>query len=128
MKILLDSCAFIYLAGKEELIPKKTLDLILDAENEILLSSISVWEMILKESIGKSVFRKPAHQVIKEITNLYSISPLPFTQEDAYYLSELAPVHKDPFDRMLICQAMQQNLFVATDDKTFSNYPINTIW
>ena len=95
---------------------------------EIYLSSISVWEITMKYHLGKlELISDPSHYVPKRRQE-YAIITLPFEERDAFQLGKLPHIHKDPFDRMLIAQAISHNLTILTSDKAITQYPVATYW
>lgn len=91
------------------------------------LSIASLWEIAIKISLGKLELRKPFSQLHTQIVaNNFEL--LPITFEDTLTISMLSFEHRDPFDRLIIAQAMNNNLTVISRDKHFSSYKIKTLW
>lgn len=128
MKILLDTCTFLWIItdSKELSINAKTL--FATAENNIYLSSVSVWEIIVKHRLGKLSLPDAPGKFITEERKLHRIESLSLEEDAILRLLQLPAYHNDPFDRMLICQAITHGLTLLTPDKHISQYPIATIW
>jgi PIN domain nuclease of toxin-antitoxin system len=128
MKLLLDSCVFLWLIDKHENIPPRIKQHISDPLNQIYLSSISVTEMIIKSGTGKLSMSKPCAKFIKNQRLINNILTLGLVEEDLVFLEKLPNIHADPFDRILICQAMANNMVIITPDKHIKSYPVNVLW
>lgn len=118
MKILLDTGAFLWGITNDPLLSARAKSLFVAPENEIYLSSISAWEMLVKSQLGKLPLPAPAGTFIQEQRQLHRIESMPLA-EDA---------HSDPFNRMLVCQAISNGLVILTPDLKVSQYPVQTVW
>ena len=100
-----------------------------DPANEVFLSAISSWEIALKNSIGKLPLpsSSPA-EFISDQRKAHGIETLPLEEESSLYLPLLPKIHDDPFDRLLICQAIVHGLVILTSDKDIRRYPVRTSW
>ena len=94
----------------------------------MFLSSVTTWEICLKHSLGKLPLPVPPRIFIPEGLAGLSITPLTLAYEDSFHLQGLPPLHKDPFDRMLICQAIEHGLTIMTPDEAIRSYPVKTLW
>ena len=119
MKLLLDTCIVIWILADSSELKKKSRTSILDA-SVCYVSAISVAEIEIKRSLGKLEIPTDFVDKIKKS----GIESLPFKIEEAQILGTLPYYHKDPFDRMLISQAIGSNLTILTDDKTFKRYNV----
>jgi PIN domain nuclease of toxin-antitoxin system len=128
MDLLLDTHCFIWLNYAEEKIPKKTLEMMRDVDLRLILSSVSIWEICQKYALGKLDLHLKPKALIEHAKRSFNIEILNFGEKDSYQLLTLPPIHKDPFDRMLICQAIGHKLAIVTDDKMINSYPIKIIW
>lgn len=100
----------------------------IEAESAINFVSIaSIWEMALKVSLKKLVLKIPFKQFLDELTN-NGFQILPITIEDALHVSTLPFHHRDPFDRILLSQAITNKLSLISRDDHFSSYPVKLIW
>ena len=124
MRILLDSnILYRALIEPEKLTRQVTLILSDSANYTAWVSSISMAEFRIKESVGKLRLPPSFHQEVLDLG--YNI--LPFTFDHASRLQDLPLHHRDPFDRMLVAQALSEDLTLITSDKTLSFYPIKTL-
>jgi PIN domain nuclease of toxin-antitoxin system len=103
-----------------------TRDLI-DPENELLLSTASIWEIGTKYALGKLRLKLPPDQIVPQQMQLQNIQSLPLTAEHALYAHQLPLHHRDPFDRILIAQAKVENLPLMTADPQFRRYAIKIL-
>ena len=118
MKILIDTHIFLWSLGDTKRLSEKRLLELRSQANIVYLSSISIAELMIKSSIGKLKIDYDVIEMVKES----GIELLDFTAEDAVLLKELPPHHRDPFDRMLICQSMANKMKLMTDDKKIQLY------
>ncbi len=126
---LLDTCTFLWAALESEKIPDHSKSLIENPDTLLFLSAVSVWEIEVKFRLGKLKFNdQPLRQFITMARKRLDVFDLSFSEGAALRHSDLAPIHKDPFDRMLICQAMEHDLTIITPDKNISSYDVNTRW
>ena len=105
--------------------PLPPLRLFKDEANEVFLSVVSVWEALAKHQLGKLPLPAPADEYLRSRREQHNISSLSFDEPSLSHLLRLPLHHRDPFDRMLICQALQHDLQVLTFDALFKQYPIN---
>ena len=123
MKIMIDTHIFLWAISDPKKIDKTKIKYIQSLSNTIFLSSISVAEIMIKTSIGRLSFDyNPVDLAID-----CGMELLDFTSNDAILLKELPFFHKDPFDRMLICQSINNKYPIITDDVKFSNYDCKLI-
>jgi len=123
---LLDTHAFIWLSENDPNLPTKLREKI-DSADKVYLSIISLWEIAIKINIGKLSLRKN-YQYIENELKLSDILLLPITFADTQRLCDLPLYHRDPFDRMLIVQAMERELILVSKDTKLSAYPIEILW
>lgn len=101
-----------------------------DPAHEVFLSAVSIWEATQKHASGKLDVRAPegapAHFLRQR--ELHQIAPLPLEEAAVRHLAALPPLHRDPFDRMLICQTIEHGLILVTPDRDIRRYPIRTLW
>ncbi len=128
MAYLLDTHVLLWFSSGDRLLSEKAKSIIENGENEIYLSSISVWELSIKARLGKLRLKKDLKQFITENIVEYSIIQLPVNIAHALEISKLPDIHKDPFDRMLIAQSLVEDLTIITSDEFISRYDVNTIW
>ena len=128
MKILLDTCTFLWIISGSSELSKNAKSLFASSENEIFLSCISTWEILIKNQLGKLPLPEPAGKFINEQRALHRIESLTLQEDAVLQLLRLPPHHNDPFDKMLICQAITHGLTLLTPDTHISQYPVPTVW
>lgn len=128
MKILLDTCTFLWLTTDAPELTEKAKILFQDTRNLVYLSSVSIWEIIVKNKLGKLPLPENPEKFIREQCKRHLIESLPLDNNAVFYLKNLPDHHRDPFDRMLICQAMSHDLTLLTSDKMIMQYPVATVW
>ena len=101
--------------------------LLVDSENDLLLSPATYWELAIKISIGKYRLTDPLADYINEAIRLYGLKILPITPKHAEANVQLPHHHKDPFDRLLIAQAGLEALTIVTADPAFRRYEVTVI-
>ena len=127
MKLLLDTHALVWWDAEPEKLSTAVIGLLQDPSTLVYLSVINVWEIVIKNQIGKlSTPRTPTQIVERQSAN--GIIILPVTLEHVVVLEHLPPIHKDPFDRLLICQAIAENASILSADRVFDQYPVRVVW
>ncbi|MEY3870661.1 MAG: hypothetical protein RLZZ338_4555 [Cyanobacteriota bacterium] len=126
MKFLLDTHAFLwYLLGDPNL-GSKAKDAI-DTKTDLYFSIASLWEMSIKINVGKLQLNRPFEDLPKELQYL-NVQILPITFEDTAFYAGLPLHHRDPFDRILVAQALNNSLVLISRDPAFDAYPIQRLW
>lgn len=127
MKLLLDTHIFIWWADQPERLSSAALSALEDDANELVLSVVSVWEMQIKIQLGKLKLTLPLKELLKkqQETNDLTISAVALTHVLA--LDTLPFHHKDPFDRLLIAQSIEEGLTIVTADSQFSSYSVKLL-
>lgn len=128
MKLLLDTCAFLWFQADSPRLSKTARTLILEPSNEVFFSAVSVWEIARKYAQGQITLPSHPSVLIPAIRLESGINSLPLTEPDALAAEKLQLFHKDPFDRMLIAQALMGGLTILTSDRAFEPYPVRVIW
>lgn len=124
MKLLLDTHIFLWFISGDKRLPEAMRDSIRDFDNEVYLSVVSLWEAIIKYQLGKLPLPKPPENYLPIQRELHQISSLSLDEASVSQLVNLPPIHRDPFDRMLICQAIKYGLTIVTVDNVICNYPV----
>jgi len=127
MNLLIDSHEFIWWADSPQKLSSQALSALLNKSNNICLSSASVWEMQIKVQINKLSFRRGLKTTIEMHRQQNNLHILPINLSHIYELENLPFHHKDPFDRLLIAQAIVENHPIVTDDSNFSAYSVRLI-
>jgi PIN domain nuclease of toxin-antitoxin system len=127
MKLLLDTHTFIWWDADPDRLSLSALQACEHPENSIYVSVVSLWEMQIKSQLGKLQLRLRIDElVIAQLKN--GVSFLPVTIGPILGLADLPNVHRDPFDRLLIAQAIFEDAAIVTADPVFSQYPVNVVW
>ena len=127
MRLLLDTCTFLWLAGGASLSAVAAAS-IRDPSNQVFLSAVSTWEIASKWRAGRLALPEPPDRLIPIERGLRGVLALAFDEESALQVIRLPPLHRDPFDRMLISQAIAGSLALVTPDPLISQYPVRVIW
>jgi PIN domain nuclease of toxin-antitoxin system len=129
MHILLDTCTFIWIIKNDpKLLSSKAKRVYLNKSNALYLSIISFWEIITKYQNGKMYFEISPEEFLVDECFKHNIQLIPLNTDSTLQLTKEPLHHKDPFDRMLICQAKTHNLTILSPDKVFKKYKVKTIW
>jgi PIN domain nuclease of toxin-antitoxin system len=127
MKILLDTHIFLWFISRDQRLPADMQEIIQDLDNEIYLSVVSTWEAIVKYQLGKLPLPESPATYFPRHCDRHQILNLDLDQASVSQLANLPSLHRDPFDRMLICQALQNDMAIATVDGAVKAYPINLL-
>lgn len=127
MKILLDTHIFLWFISGDTQLSTNVRDAIRDPDNEVYLSAVSIWEAIVKHQLGKLPLPEPPETYLPKQRDLHQIASLALDESSVVQLAKLPPLHRDPFDRMLICQALQNGLTIVTVDSAVRAYPVSVM-
>jgi len=128
LKLLLDTCTFLWLNSGLSRVSPLVQGLCADRDNELYLSVVSAWEIALKQIAGRLPLPEPAAQYVPSRREANGIASLDLCEEAVLQLPKLPPLHTDPFDRMLICQAIAHGLAILTPDACIARYPVRVLW
>lgn len=128
MKLLLDTVTFLDSAFSTKDLSKRARDLLLDSESELFVSVVSSWEIAINYSIGKLALPQSPETFVPEHRAKLGADLLSFDEESAFHILRLPGLHQDPFDRILICQAIIHGMVLVTPDPRMSRYPVRTAW
>ncbi|MCA1732753.1 MAG: type II toxin-antitoxin system VapC family toxin [Acidobacteria bacterium] len=121
MKLLLDTHLLLRAAGEPEQLSAAARRQIVDPENTLLFSAASIWEIAIKSALGRESFRIEPRILRRGLLD-NGYEELPITSEHAVSIDALPSVHKDPFDRILIAQALTEGLILLTSDRQLARY------
>lgn len=121
MKLLLDTQILLWAAGVPERLPAGARTLLNDARNELLFSAASLWEIAIKHTLGRDDFRVEPRLLRRGLRDNGYIE-LPITSDHAVSIDSLPPLHKDPFDRLLLAQALCEGITLITSDMQLAHY------
>lgn len=123
MRFLLDTHMVLWFFSGDAWLPADWSDSIRDAGNEVYLSVVFIWEAIVKHRLGKLSLPHPPEHYLPAQRARHQIASLPLDEASVYQLGALPSVHWDPFDRLLVCQAIEHGLTFITVDPVFRAYP-----
>jgi PIN domain nuclease of toxin-antitoxin system len=122
MKLLLDTHLLLCAAGEPKRLSKQARALIDDPDHELLFSAASLWEVAIKRSLGRHDFKVDARLLRRGLLD-NGYSELPIVSDHVVATESLPPIHKDPFDRVLVAQATVEGITLLTIDSIISQYP-----
>jgi PIN domain nuclease of toxin-antitoxin system len=125
--LLLDTCTFVWLASEPARLSESA-SAALDAESSLALSDASAWEICLKWQAGKIVLPSPPRVWISEQMRTWQLERVPIEPDHLYRTVELPELHRDPFDRLLVAQALALGVRIVTPDSEIRRYPVAVTW
>jgi PIN domain nuclease of toxin-antitoxin system len=128
MRVLVDTHVFLWWVEGNRALPAKVRAAIADPENECLISLVSAWELAIKASLGKLKLALPVKRYVVENVAANGFRMLDIRIAHVGRVETLASHHGDPFDRLLIAQALEEDLPVVTADPIFRKYGVKRIW
>ncbi|MCC6809478.1 MAG: type II toxin-antitoxin system VapC family toxin [Deltaproteobacteria bacterium] len=126
-RLLLDTCTFVWLVAEPRKLGRAAKKAI-DAAETLVLSDVTALEVCLKWRAGKLRLPEPPRRWITEQAEAWHVEWLSLRQEHMFRASELEPIHADPYDRLLVAQALSENLRIVTPDEGIARYPVSTLW
>ena len=128
MKLLLDTHAFLWIVSDDARLSQAARNAFSSPQNEVLLSVASIWEIVVKATRGKLPFPQPAAPYLREQTRQTRIEVLPILVSHVFRLESLPMRHRDPFDRILVAQALEERIPLVTRDRILDAYGVKTLW
>jgi PIN domain nuclease of toxin-antitoxin system len=128
MSALLDTHTFLWVVLNDRRISPLARAFIADRTHRIFFSTVGVWEIVTKWRLGKLELSAEPGVLIPRQLSLVGIEPLPVSLEHALRGASLPPLHRDPWDRLMVAQALAEDLPIITSDRLISQYPVQTIW
>ena len=122
MSILLDTHVLLWAAGDPKRLPMEALDVLGDPDTELVFSAASIWEVVIKNSLGRSDFRIEPQKLRSGLIE-YGYDELEINSEHALAVGHLPPIHRDPFDRILLAQSVVESITLYTMDPMLARYP-----
>jgi PIN domain nuclease of toxin-antitoxin system len=122
MRVLLDTNVLLWGAIEPEKLSRAASALIENPDNEMVFSALSIWEIAIKTGLGRADLRIDAGMLRRNLSD-NGYAELAVTGAHAAALAGLPPIHKDPFDRMLVAQAIVEGFTLLTSDRTVAKYP-----
>lgn len=128
MRLLLDTHIFLWLNSTPEKCSPHILQLCKDSKNRLFLSHVSLWEIQIKQQLGKLELLASLPEIVETSQHNHALFLLPIETKHIYTLSSLPRIHQDPFDRLLVAQALQESMTLLSMDKSIRDYPVNVMW
>jgi PIN domain nuclease of toxin-antitoxin system len=126
MRFLLDTQLLLWSGAHEQLLPQRAMAIIADPKNDLCFSTVSIWEVAIKFGRGKDDFRVEPRATRRRLLEA-GFEEFDIRGEHAIAVASLPPIHKDPFDRLLIAQAMVEGITLLTCDALIARYPGNIV-
>lgn len=128
MRLLLDTCTFLWIVGGAKELSSRAREAFVDPTNEAFLSAASAWEIAVKYRLGRLPLPEAPDEFVPSQRVAHGIEPLPVDEESALHVAKLPDLHRDPFDRLLVAQALVGGLVLLTPDGDVRQYPARTLW
>jgi len=122
MKLLLDTHLLLWAAGEPRRLSRRARGLVGDADNELFFSPASLWEVVIKRGLRRPDFMVDARVLRRGLLD-NGYNELPIVSDHVVAIDSLPPIHKDPFDRVLVAQATVEGITLLTTDSLISQYP-----
>ncbi len=128
MTVLLDTHAFLWWIEDDKRLPQRTREILKSADNDLLLSVASLWEIILKSTAGRLRLQNDPAAFLSATLATNQILTLAISETHVLWTAGLPDLHRDPFDRLLVAQAQIERIPILTSDPLIRKYAVETIW
>jgi PIN domain nuclease of toxin-antitoxin system len=128
MKVLVDTCTFLWIASESSRLSKTAAAIFLDRNNERYLSAASAWEIGIKHALGRLPLPARPDIFVPKVREASGILSLDIDEESALHAGKLPGLHADPFDRMLVAQAIANGMTILTPDPEIEQYAVRVLW
>jgi PIN domain nuclease of toxin-antitoxin system len=128
VKYLLDSVVWLWSIDPVDKISRAGREILESGQEEIYFSAATAWELGIKMRLGKLQLPSPPAQCIPAFMTKQGLRPLPVTHTHAFKVYDLPLHHNDPFDRLIIAQALVEEMVILTSDHAFEKYPVELVW
>ena len=128
MRLLLDTHALLWFVSAHPQLSQTAQQAIADPNNQKLVSLVSIWEIAIKYSLGRLDLKMPLEDFVSQHLTPSKVAILPITVPHVLKVASLPHYHRDPFDRLLIAQAMTENVMVVSADSAFDQYRQSRLW
>lgn len=128
MRLLLDTCTFLWLAADDPRLTPRARSTCRSPDNAVFLSALCAWEISIKHRLGRLPLPEPPVRYVVSRREALRIEPLSFDESSAAHEGLLPPHHRDPFDRGLIAQAIVNGMTLVTPDPLIARYPVPILW
>lgn len=127
MRALLDTHVFLWLQAARDRLTPAVLERLADPETDLFVSAATAWEIAIKQALGRLPLPEPASGYVPSRMAAIAATELPVTHADALDVGLLPPLHRDPFDRLLVSQARRHGLVLVTADQAITQYDVRTL-
>jgi PIN domain nuclease of toxin-antitoxin system len=128
MKLLVDTCTFLWMADDAPALSIRAREAVTNPTNEVYFSTASAWEIAIKYALGKLPLPELPNTFVPTQREQLALTTLPIDEESVLALDRLPSLHRDPFDRLLICQTITYGLVLVSPDPKIQQYPVRTLW
>jgi PIN domain nuclease of toxin-antitoxin system len=128
VRLLLDTCTFLWIVSGSKELSAKARRAFEDPGNDVVLSVVSAWEIAVKNGLGRLPLPSRPDSFVPAQRVAHGIESLPLDEEATLHVAKLPDLHRDPFDRMLVAQAIASGLVLLTPDDAIREYPVRTLW
>jgi len=128
MTVLLDTCVFLWMADDVRHLSEAARDILMDSSNVLRLHQVTPWEIQIKHGRGRLPLPRPPRVAVPAAIERLGLDYRTLDDETVYTLEKLPPIHRDPFDRLLVAHAIHEGLPILTPDPKIHAYPVRTIW
>lgn len=128
MRYLLDTCTFLWVLKDDPALSPAAREAFRAGDSDVYLSVVSAWEIAVKHGLGRLPLPEPPSRYVPRTREAHGIESLELDEAAVSMLDRLPPLHRDPFDRMLVCQALARGCTLVTPDGVIANYPVPTLW
>ncbi len=128
MRLLVDTCTLIWMTAEPQRLSKPCVQALDNPESELFLSDCTVWEICQKWQSGKLKLPEPPRNWCQNQIAVWKLEPVTMERSHLFRVSELPDHHRDPFDRLLVSQALEERLTIVTPDSAIQRYPVSTLW
>ena len=128
MKLLLDTCCWLWWLSDIDKLSQQQLEAIASRQNQLFLSVATIWELSIKVNAQKLTIPQPLNKLVERECQIDKIAIVKIEPIHAIEVGDLTLYHKDPFDRMIITQAIMENLTIVTSDSVFQKYDVSVLF
>jgi PIN domain nuclease of toxin-antitoxin system len=128
VRVLLDTHAFLWWVLEDSRLSATARETIVDPDVEVLVSPVSAWEIAIKTADGRLELPEQPRPYVLSRMAANDFHELPITVEHCLRTADLPPIHRDPFDRLLVAQAREEDIPLVTGDLAITRYDVETIW
>ena len=128
MRVLLDTHVLLWWIADDPRVSRRAARAIANPRNDVFVSAVSAWETVTKASSGRLRLPGDPRVVFLEQLESNGFSQLPITIRHAIATAALPGIHRDPFDRLLIAQAIEEDLALVSGDDVLGRYPVRVLW